>query len=189
LYLALDVAAIRPLMQMGLAQVPPSVQPAAKQFLDALNLVTSAELTVNVVTPGPTSLVVQGNDEPAAQQIETMLQEAAQKMRTTGTPEQPGPPADDPVQQAMGRYKERMLQHLQPLRNGTSVTCMKIDGQDPSQRLIIGIAMAQLTVAAVMPAIQVARNSARKAQAAKAGSTSETGPESPPGAPASPPRQ
>ena len=133
--------------------------------------------------------MVQGNDEPAAQQIETMLQEALQKMRSSGTPDQPGPAADDPIQQAMGRYKERMAQHFQPMRNGTSVTCMKVDGQDPAQRQLIGIAVTGLTVAAILPAVQAARNTARKAQASKGNSSPGTGAEGGPGAPGAAPPQ
>ncbi|HEX4413266.1 MAG TPA: hypothetical protein VH107_06530 [Lacipirellulaceae bacterium] len=189
LYLALDVAALRPMMQMGLAQMQAKAPPAAKPLFDALNLAGSAELTLNVVTPGPTTLVVQGNDEAAAQQIETTLQDVAQKMRASGTPGQPGPAPDDTIQQAMGRYQERMAQHFQPQRNGTSVTCLKFDGQDPAQRQQVTMTVTGLTVAAMLPAIQAARNAARRAEAAKAGAPPATRPDAGPGGPAAAPPQ
>lgn len=179
-YLALDVAALRPMLQMGMAQMQANAPPAAKQLFDTLNLVGGAELTLNVVTPGPTTLVVQGNDDAASQQIETTLQEFAQKMRASAAPGQPGPAPDDTLQQAMGRYQERMAQHFQPMRNGTSVTCLKFDGQDPAQRQQVTMAVTGLTIAAMMPAIQAAR----KAEAANAGA-----PPAGPGAPAAAPPQ
>jgi hypothetical protein len=174
LYVAVDMVPIRPLLQMGMAQAQAKMPPEAKQYVDSLNLIAAAELTLNVVTTGNTSLVLHANDDTAAQQLETMMLEARQKMQTA---EAATAPPDDPIQQAMVRYKDRLARPFQPVRNGTSITCIQIDGQDPAQRELVKTAfIAGLTVAA-MPAIQAARNAAMRAQAGAPG----TGPEGAPG--------
>jgi hypothetical protein len=184
-YLALDMVALKPLMQMGMAQAQAKAPPEAKQYMEALNLVSAAELTLNLVTPGPTSLVLHGNDEAAAQQIETVMQEAAKKYQASAQAEQP--PSDDPVQQALGRYKERMAKPFQPVRSGTNVTCIQIDGQDPAQRQLASVAVIGVLVALLLPAIQAAREAARRAQAAGGAGPGGPGPEGRPSEPGAAP--
>jgi hypothetical protein len=170
LYLAVDMVPVRAMIQMGVVPIPPE----AKQYVEVLNLVSAAELTVNVAAIGPTSLVVHGNDETAAQQIETMLQAARQKFDAASQGgEQPG---FDPVQQAMAQYKERIGRPFQPVRSGTSITCFLLDGQDPTQRQMTNVAVSGALVALAMPAIQAARN-ATAAGAAQPGGPSEIAPD------------
>ncbi len=161
LYVAADVVSLRPLIQMSMAQAQGKLPPEAKPYLDAPNLISAAELTFNLTAPGPTSLVLHGNDDAAAQQIEAMLLEAINKYQATAG-EQPA--GDDPIQQALARYKERMAKPFQPLRNGTSVTCVQIDGQDPAQRQLTSVAVIGVLVALLLPAVQAAREAARRAQ-------------------------
>jgi hypothetical protein len=184
LYLAVEMASLRPLMQMGMAQAQAKAPPEAKQYMEALNLVAAAELTLNIVTPGPTSLVVHGNDEAAAQQLETVMQEVSKKYQGTAPEEQPA--SDDPVKQALARYKERMSRPFQSVRNGTIITCFQIDGQDPAQRQLTSVAVIGIAVALLLPAVQAAREAARRAQAAGGPSGPPAGPEG--GAEAAPTR-
>jgi hypothetical protein len=59
-----------------------------------------------------------------------------------------------------------MLQLFQPQRNGTSVTCIHLDGQNPAQQQVVAVAIIGATVAAILPAVQAAREAATRAQAA-----------------------
>jgi hypothetical protein len=122
LYVAVDVATLRPFIQMGVAQAQAlgKAPPEAKQNLEMLNLVSALELVLNVSAPGPTSLVVHCTDDAAAQKLESTVQDFLQKLRASKPTEQPA--SNDPITQAMDRYKDRMLQLFQPQRNGTSVT-------------------------------------------------------------------
>ena len=139
-----------------------------------LNLVSAVELTLNVSAPGPSSLVVHCNDDAGAQQVESAIQEGIQKLRAA---QQTGQPAgDDPIAQAMTKYGERMLQPLLPQRNATSITCFHIDGQNPGQQELMKVAIT-VASSALMPAVQAARNTAMRNQAAQG---------VPPGAPGAP---
>jgi hypothetical protein len=154
LYLAVDVTALQPLMQMGMAQAPAKLPPQAKQAVEALKTVSAAELTLNLVAAGPVSLVVHANDEAAAQQIEAFLQEGVKQYQTPPNPAAPG--GDDTIQQAMGRYKERMSKAIVPSRNGVVVTCLHIDAQDQAQRQFVGGVIAGYAAASAMPMMQKA---------------------------------
>jgi hypothetical protein len=184
LYVAVDMVPILPMIQMGMAQAGPKIPPEAKQYVEALNLVAAAELTVNVAAVGPTSLVVHGSDETAAQQIETMMQEARQKFDAASQGGEQ--PAFDPIQQAMAQYKERIGRPFQPVRSGTSITCFMLDGQDPTQRQMTNVAVSGALVAMAMPAIQAARNAAAAAHAGGPGAMPPDGamPAGPEGGPA-----
>jgi hypothetical protein len=155
LYVAVDVTALQPLMQMSLAQAQAKMPPQAKQAIETLKTVSAAELTVNLVAAGPISLVVHANDEPSAQQIETFLQEAVKQSQAPSNPGVPG--SDDPIQQAMGRYKERMSKAIVPTRNGAAVTCLHIDAQDQAQRQFVGGVIAGYAAASALPMMQKAQ--------------------------------
>jgi hypothetical protein len=155
LYVAVDMTALQPLMQIGLAQAQSKMPPQAKQAVETLKTVSAAELTVNLVAAGPISLVLHANDEPAAQQIETFLQEGVKQYQTPSGPGMPG--SEDPIQQAMSRYKERMSKAIMPTRNGAVVTCLRIDAQDQAQRQFVGGVIAGYAAASAMPMMQKAR--------------------------------
>ncbi len=160
LYLAVDIAALRPFIQMGLAQAPAKIPPAAMANLELLNDIAAAELTLNVSAPGPTSLVLHCNDEAAAQKIETLMQEAMQKTRSAPGAEQPM--GDSVISQAMEQYWERMRQPITPQRNGASITCVHIDGQNPAQQQLVTAAIIGIAASALSPALKAAQNAAMK---------------------------
>jgi hypothetical protein len=159
LYLAVDVASLRPFIQMAVARAPAAIPANVKPLLEAPNLIAAAELTLNFSVPGPTSLVLQANDESAAQQLETMLQEASAKYQAS--PEAHQAALDDPVAQAMARYRERISRPFTPQRHGASLTCFHIDGQDPSQQQLAAVAVIGILIALSLPALQKAREAAQ----------------------------
>jgi hypothetical protein len=182
LYVAVDIATLRPFIQMGLAQLQAmgKTPPEAKQYIEMLNLVSAIELTLNVSAPKPTSLIVHCSDDAAAQKVESTIQELLQKLRAPKQTEQPA--GDDPIAQAMERYRDRLSQAFQPQRSGTSVTCIHLDGQNPAQQQLVTVGFIGIAVAALLPAVQAARDAARRAQPAPGAG----GPPVGPGAPGSP---
>ncbi len=177
LYLAINVASLRPYIQMGLAQAPAE----AKQNAEILNVVSGLELTLNVSAAGPTSFVVHCNDDAGAQKVESAMQEAIQKHRAAMQAEQPA--GDDPLTQGMTRYKDRMWQLVQPQRNGTSVTCLHLDGQNPAQQQLAAAGIFAVAGAIVLPPMfEAVRKAAKKAQAGQ----NAGGPQGPGGTPGSP---
>jgi len=167
LYVAVDVASLRPRIQKSLSQAPAAMPPEMKPLLGLPNLIAAAELTFNLSSPGPSSLVIHANDETAAQQIEILIAEAKQKYQPPAAAEQP--PIEGPIQQAMAIYKERMARPFQPQRNGASITLVQIDGQDPAQQQMTAIpVLAAVAAVLLTPAIQAAREAALRAQQGQA---------------------
>ncbi|MEX0612043.1 MAG: hypothetical protein WD229_07970 [Pirellulales bacterium] len=167
LYMAFDVASLRPFIQMGLAQAASQVPPEAQQFLKVPELVSAVELTVNLSAAGPTSLVVHANDETAAGELESLIANSMnqyqEKMRTSFA-EQAA--SADPVQQAMSRYMERLSsrwnEQMRPQRNGPSLTFFHPEAQDPSKKQLMGIAAMGMMAGLLTPAIQAARKAAQQ---------------------------
>jgi mono/diheme cytochrome c family protein len=163
LYVAIDVATLRPLIELGIAQAKTTGQfpPPAEKFVDVPKLVSAVELTFNMSGPRPSSLVLHANDDAAAQQLETLFAAASGQGQNRYGAEQPQ--SYDPVSQAMSQYQERMMQPIRPQRVGTSITLFQIDGQNPAQQQLVNLMVAGLAVAATMPAFQAARDAAQRA--------------------------
>jgi hypothetical protein len=181
LYLAVDVASLRGAVQMGMAQAKQTMPPEAKLMLDS---VAALELTVNVVSHGPVSLVLHCNDEAAAQQVEMAL--AAAKQSATAAPpvEQPG--LENPVATARAQFHERMMQrYLQPQRNGVSITCINMAADDPLQQQLVGLVWGAVLGSKGASEFQAAHKVFQQPPGGPAGPTPEGSPV-PPGPPGAP---
>jgi hypothetical protein len=169
LYVALDLASLRPFLEMGMAQAKASgkVPPQGEKFLELPKLISAAELTLNLTGAGPMSLVVHANDEAAAQQLETLLNEVSNN--PTAAPTDRYAAESDPVAQAITQYVERFSQPFKPQLNGTSVTLFRVEAQSAAHQQLASLAV--FGIGAGMQAAQAARTAA---QAAAAASTSES---------------
>jgi hypothetical protein len=165
-YVAVDVAALRPMLGMGLAmaggQVPPDLQP----LLGITNLISSAELTVNLTGPGPTSLVVNANDEAAAEQVLSLLNDASQKhLATLKAQFAEQAASEDPIQRALAAYSERVtaksIADNMPTRDGNRVVLYHSDGLDESQKKMVAAGLG-MAVSALLPAMQAGRQAAQR---------------------------
>jgi hypothetical protein len=143
LYVAIDVASLRPLLQMAGGAMPPGLPPEAKAIFDVPNLIAAAELTLNISAPGPTSLVLHANDEAAAQQLDTLLSGLTEQ---AASPEEQQLAMSDPVAMAKISYRERMKQLFRRQRSGTTVTCFAIDGNSPAQQQLVSAVVVGLSV-------------------------------------------
>ncbi|MCI0333057.1 MAG: DUF1559 domain-containing protein, partial [Planctomycetes bacterium] len=170
LYVAVDVASLRPMlgMYLGMAktQAPPDFQP----FFDLPNFITAAELTVNLSGPGPTSLVAHANDEAAAEQVMTLIADANQKYQANLKAQLAEQAAsEDPIERAFAQYAERVsakwMTPFMPTRDGASLTLFHREGLDESQKTML-VAAIGIAAAMGLPATMSAREAARRVQAA-----------------------
>jgi hypothetical protein len=158
--LALDP--IRPILKAELQKAP--VPPAFAGFLTIPDLVISAEVQLSLLGNGGGSLVLRARDEAAAQQLEAMLN-ALLDMGKMGLQIQAGQMAKspDPVEQATGQYMQRasgrMLDMLRPVREGDHLS---LSGKGASAQ--VNIATTGVLVGLLLPAVQAAREAARRAQ-------------------------
>jgi hypothetical protein len=168
LYAAVDVESLRPLIMMGLAQSQAEMPPEAMPFLEAPNLIRAAELTFNLAG-APTSLVVHANDESAAQRLNELMNRAMsmyQEQMTAQFAQQAM--SEDPVERAMAQYMERVsgrwLEPFMPQREGASLTFFKVGADAAGQQQLTNVAVIGILVALLLPAIQAAREAARRSQ-------------------------
>jgi hypothetical protein len=162
---------------MGLAQWKASgkVPRQAEKFLELPKLIAAAELTFNLTGAGPMSLVVHANDEAAAQQLESLLAEAANNPGAAAESRygsEGGYAAEDPVAQAVTQFVERFSRPFHPQRSGTSVTLFHVDAQSQTQQQLASLAVFGIGVG--IQAAQAARTAAAAtATNAEAGETGE----------------
>ena len=161
-YVAVNVTGLRPLVQMGLATSNQPIPPEAKPLLDALNLIDSAELTLNLSKPGTSSLVAHANDAASAEKVEVLIHDAAAKYQDqmkAAVAEQAK--SEDPVERAMAHYAERVsgrwTQPFIPTRDGADLTFFRADTAGSQQQQLVAVAVVGILVALLLPAFQAAR--------------------------------
>ncbi len=167
LYVALDLATLRPFIPMVMGGDPAKAPPAVQKQLEMFNQISAAELTLNISNPGVSSFIARCNDDAAAQKLESLVQEAKQAATATGAPPTEQPGAVSQLSQASGRYRDRLLQLFPMQRDGLNFTFFRVDGQNPAQQqFIAAVVVLSGSVASMMPEIMAARNVALHAQAA-----------------------
>src|SRR4051812_2719247 len=167
LYVALDIATLRPLIQMGIGRAAEKLPPDVRQYLAVINLMSTAELTVNLSKAAPSSLVVQANDEAAANKIEMTISDASARAREQMKARfAEMAKSNDPVEKAYAKYLERISekwsQPLMPKREGARLTFFHVEGSDSPQRQLTIVAIIGIVVALLLPATQAARAAARR---------------------------
>jgi len=152
---------VRPMLNAVLAQAPLPPQLAALKQLP--KLIDAAKFDLSITGSPQASFVVLSPDEATAQQLEQrinqMLDLGRQMAMASITHEMNG---DDPVQQASAQYAKRMLDNMitlvRPRREGRK---LKV-----SQRADVAgqTATVGVLVALLLPAVQSAREAARRMQ-------------------------
>jgi len=159
----LAVEPLRPLVagQIAMAPLPPAFESVRK----IPELLSAVEATVSLSGGMRMALVLHAEDEAAAEELETIivgLLDTAQRMIHAQMTQAVGTQGDDPVQQAAMQYVQRInkrfMEAMKPKRDGSRLE-FATEGQSEAQIATIGILIALL-----LPAIQAAREAARRAK-------------------------
>ncbi len=165
-FLMVDTETLRPLISMGLMQAAQEVPPEAQKFLDAPQYVRDVELSVNLTGKGPTQLLLHANDSADATKLVELLSEAKAMGQAQQQPEIARMLAsDDTIEQAMGQYMQRMqtqMNAIEPQVEGDTLTIFKFDDANIGSNPMVSIAIIGVLVALLLPAVQAAREAARR---------------------------
>ncbi len=165
LYVAVDVAPLRPMINMGLMQA--EIPMELGYLYEAPNLIKSVEFRINVSNAGTSELVVDANNAADAEKLEQILVKTGDLIKTQANAEIARLKADaDPVQQALGRYQERMLSStydaVMPKREGEKFVIFRVAGEGSDATALTTVAISGILVALLLPAVQAAREAARR---------------------------
>jgi Protein of unknown function (DUF1559) len=165
LYAAINIEMLRPMINQLLMQAP--VPPEFQHFYPAPDLIRLVELRVNLSGMGPTELVVEANNAADAEKLVTMLKQTIDMWRSKALKEiEQLKQNPDPVQQALGRYQERMMNQMSgmflPKPQGARLVLFHVDPSENPQGPMVTVAIAGVLVALLLPAVQAAREAARR---------------------------
>lgn len=177
LCVVIDLAALRPFVQMGVAAGRGKVEPRYHRYFDIPLAIRSAELRFNLSQSATSSALVRADDEAAGAQIERLVAEGIDDFHAHMRSQVESSPqykrmisSSDPVEQAMGRYMRRMVEAppVKPAlqRDSDTLTLFSADATKAGaeQQMLISVAVVGSLVALLLPAVQAAREAARRAQ-------------------------
>ncbi|WP_425398800.1 DUF1559 domain-containing protein [Aeoliella sp.] len=164
LYVAVDLEALRPFINMGLMQASQDAPPEARNFLNIPLLLQSAELTATLDGSIPSRLAFHTSNDSDAAQVEGMLEEAVDLAKANMRGELARlQTSDDPVERAMAAYSERVMgvymDMFVPKREGT--TFVLFDTSEGNAQMG-AVAVTGILVALLLPAVTAAREAARR---------------------------
>jgi hypothetical protein len=165
LFAAVDVVPLRPMINMGLMQA--KIPAEFAYLIEVPSLIKAVEFRINVSHAGTNELIAEVNNAEDADKLAVMLARTAEQIKARAEVEIAKLKADaDPIQQAMGRYQERMLasthEALMPVREGDKFVVFRAAGGEGDVTLLTSVAISGILVALLLPAVQAGREAARR---------------------------
>jgi hypothetical protein len=154
----ISLDAIRDPFDALLAQAPP-LPPQFQQFLNIPDLTSAIEVRAQLSGSPDLEWTFHARNEQSAMKLERLINDGVAMARQMFLAQMaPRVQSDDPVEQAAAQYMRRVVDHIaglvKPTRQGEQVTiAIDTDG---------GIATSGVLVALLLPAIQAAREAARR---------------------------
>ncbi|TWU20825.1 DUF1559 domain-containing protein [Bythopirellula polymerisocia] len=164
-YVAIDVVPLRPLINGLLMQNP--IPPQFQHFNVVPDLVKTIELRMNLSHAGTNELVIESNNDQDAEELSGLVEKSFDMIRSQTAAEIAQLKQNsDPVQQAMGRYQERMMNEmsaaLAPQREGAKLIIFRQTGEQGQMGMLTMTAVSGILVALLLPAVQAAREAAKR---------------------------
>lgn len=167
LYADVDFQSLRPLINQLIMQKQQEVPSELRPFLAAPDLIRLVEFRLNPSGTAPNELIVEANSEADATRLIGMLRKAVDMWRTQALAATAQLKQDpDPVQQALGRYQERLMSQTSemvvPEQEGARLILFRQVPGDGDNSALTTMAISGILVALLLPAVQAAREAARR---------------------------
>ncbi|QDU87779.1 hypothetical protein Pla175_11460 [Pirellulimonas nuda] len=178
-FLALDLQALRPFVQMGVGAGGQQVPPQYRKYLQIPMLLRGAEASLNLSSGRVSGLVVRADDASSAEEVEKLVADGIAEARAQAeAPAQMLLASDDPIQQAFGKYSLRMNKQfydgLSLTADGDTMTLISgnlaagelgdANASALMQQQLVIVAVIGILIALLLPAVQAAREAARRSQ-------------------------
>lgn len=171
LHAAITMEPLKPLIEMGLGQAKAEAPPEAHAFLDGVLLLDRAIAAVDLSGSRPSAITVYANDADAADQVEKLMADGLFQFRRQvfSDPKlQELRNHPEAVARAWVAYIERMFDtqatELSTLREGDDAFVVSRFDADDSNNQFGAVAVIGILVALLLPAVQAAREAARRNQ-------------------------
>ena len=167
LLISVNLETLRPLIQLGISEAAKEVPAEYQHFLEIASLLKQVKIRGSLSGAGPMELTVDANSEADADRISELIEEAiAIYQNATAEIAQKLLAEEDPIAQAMGRYQQRIspiwAEQMVPQRNGTRFTVISSEQIEEDGGQLTTVAVAGVLVALLLPAVQAAREAARR---------------------------
>jgi type II secretory pathway pseudopilin PulG len=167
LRLLINVPMIRPFIHMGFLQIAGELPSELSGILELPNQLEQIRAKINISGAGPCELSCAATDAEAAQEIDQLIEDAVTYYRKSAESQaQKLLASEDPVDQAMGRYVMRTTpiwtESYQPARADQRFTLFEIPADENVFAGATGVAVIGVLVALLLPAVQAAREAARR---------------------------
>ena len=164
---------VRPLLELGVAEVKKEAPPEATRYIDGLLLLDRVTATLDLTSERDSSLVVYAVDKASADTVESLLVDGAREFRAQffANPDMAKLyDNDEPIAQAWMRYLERIaderVDEVKSLRDGDDRFVLgRLPAGQQGQPMAM-LAVSGILVALLLPAVQAAREAARRTQSA-----------------------
>ncbi|HMP05338.1 MAG TPA: DUF1559 domain-containing protein [Lacipirellulaceae bacterium] len=161
----LDIEPLRPFINIAMLQAP--IPPELAEFVQAPNLIKTLEFRLNVSHVAPSELIIAANSDADADRLLAMFAKAKQIVAAQAREaSEEALASDDPVEQAGGRYSQRMIAHwnqvLEPGRERERIIVFRAQPGEGTGNQLAAVAIVGFLVALLLPAVQAAREAARR---------------------------
>ncbi|MBI2826400.1 MAG: DUF1559 domain-containing protein [Planctomycetia bacterium] len=158
----LDFAKVRPLVMLGLQNLPPLPEPF-QPFLKVPELVKWIEVSLDLQGGMRLEVTISANDAAAAAELKKLAEQAKQMARQFADTQLADafPTGDDATQKAMAQYMRRIVNKL------IDAVDVRVTEDRLNVVLLNGapsVATTGIAVGLLLPAVQAAREAARRAQ-------------------------
>lgn len=171
LHAALMLEPLRGLIQMGMAQAISEAPPETHKYFRAIDLINWAILTADLSFQRESSVTVYANNESDGERLNALIEEGIADLgaRTLGSPQyQQLANSDDPVQRATAQYLDRsfssQVEAYKPRRAGPKAFVLAEIPAGERASQMASVAVIGFLVALLLPAVQAAREAARRNQ-------------------------